>query len=117
MLLAVFGVVTLYSGRRLLLTYLLIGALGPPLFVIFYQIGDWQAYLAPAFVSLTALAASGLAEIGHRYGKSQTVATLIWLLAIGWNAVITYPTIKVDENPRDRSRSAVAGCFPSSTGP
>lgn len=112
LILAAIGIPVLLASNRLLLGHLLLGALGPPVFVSFYQIGDWQAYLAPAFVSLIALAAmaftsSMLATRGRRGG-----ALLVWFLALAWTVATNYPQVRVEENPRDREallEAAVSG--------
>ena len=100
--LAAIGMATLLASHRLLLIYLVLGVLGPPLFIGFYQIGDWQAYLAPAFVSLAALAAIGFTSpwLATRRWRAATLS--IWLLGVGWTAASTYSRVKVESNPRDR---------------
>ncbi len=103
LILAGIGAWTLLGTSRLLGLYLFLGVLGPPVFVSFYQIGDWQAYLAPAFVSLATLAAMGTTWHGFSTPKWQRVAMAFWLLGIGWTATDTYPRLRVEENSRDRS--------------
>ena len=100
--LAAIGVAALLTSNRLMLIYLLLGVLGPPLFVSFYQIGDWQAYLAPAFVCLATLAAVGVTS-PWRVNQGWRAAILsIWLLGVGWTATSAYSRIEVESNPRDR---------------
>jgi hypothetical protein len=103
LILAGIGTWTLLGTSRLLGLYLFLGVLGPPVFVSFYQIGDWQAYLAPAFVSLATLAAMGTTWHGLSTPKWQRLAIASWLLGIVWVATAAYPRIRVEENPRDRS--------------
>ena len=107
-LLAVLGAVVLFGSNRILLAYLLLGFLGPPLFVSVYQIGDWQAYLAPAFVSLAALAAIGTTWSGLSTRPGRGAISAIWLMGIGWTAISAYPEVRIEENPRDRSRLLAA---------
>jgi len=79
--------------------YLLLGILGPSAFIAAYHIGDWQAYLTPAWVMVAGLAAVGLGRGAKRAA---------WPLLIAWAGVgallvtLSFRALYVEENENDR---------------
>lgn len=102
LLLAAGGLVAVFRRRHRLRWYLLFGILGPAAFVAAYHVGDWEAYLTPAWVMLAGLAVVAVAGLADRRLLRATLVTL-WVLVLAALSLLDFRSLRIEENENDRS--------------
>ncbi len=102
LLLGVVGLISAYRRREPMRWYLALGILGPTAFIAAYHIGDWQAYLTPAWVMIGGLAAIGVGRaIQGRIARAGALTAWAALLAL--IGTLNYRALYVEENENDRT--------------
>ncbi len=107
LLLAVVGLVAAFRRREPLRWYLVLGILGATTFIAAYHIGDWEAYLSPAWVMVAALAAIGAGR-GIERPAVRAVTLALWAALLAFTATINFRALRVEENEYDRTLLAAA---------
>lgn len=99
LLLAVLGAAAGWRRRRPATAFLATLALASVVFILVYQIGDWGAYVAPAWLALAVLAGVGLEGLPPRV---RTGATAAWCLLLVAFLVRDARALHVPESPYAR---------------
>jgi hypothetical protein len=99
---SIFGLVAAFRRREPLRWYLILGVLGPAAFVAAYHVGDWQAYLTPAWVMLAGLAALCVGRMFQRR-VVRAIALVLWALLLALVGTVNFRSLRVLENEYDRS--------------
>ena len=102
LILGLAGLVSAFRRREAMRWYLALGILGPTAFIAAYHIGDWQAYLTPAWVMLGGLAAIGAGR-AIRGRVARAAALVVWAAVLGLIGVLNFRALDVEENEYDRT--------------
>ncbi len=107
LLLALAGLAAAFRGREPLRWHLLLGALAPGAFIAVYHIGDWQAYLTPAWVMVGGLAAVGAGRWLER-PVARAAALAAWAALLALAIAVNFRALKIEENEYDQTLLAAA---------
>ncbi len=102
LILALVGAVSAFRRAESMRWYLVLGVLAPTAFIAAYHIGDWQAYLTPAWVMVGGLAALGAGR-AFRRPLVQRATLVAWAALLLLMATWSFRALYVDENEHDRA--------------